>query len=172
MEQAFSHNLAKTRINVGLSELTISSGWGYYFSDGMSLSNVDVDLSTVPDGVGVSYDAVRSGRVVLIAGTQGGYVELVGTPDMVLEVMSDTSVLKDTEVLWELYWQAGVPEYWLVDARGKEPRFDIYRHGAKKYTPIRKQGGWLKSGVFKRSFRLMQQTDPLGNPLYQLEVRP
>jgi Uma2 family endonuclease len=172
MEQAFSHNRVKTRINSVLDDLTVSSGLGYYFSDGMSLSNVEVDLSTIADGVYVSYDAVRKGRVLLIAGAQGGCVELVGTPDMVLEVVSDTSVHKDTEELWQLYWQAGIPEYWLVDARTDELHFDIFRHGAKKYTATRKRGGWLKSRVFKRSFRLTRHADPLGNPQYILDMRP
>src|SRR5256885_8764701 len=49
-----------------------------------------------------------------------GYLELEGTPDMVLEVVSESSVQKDTKRLRQLYWQAGIREYWLVDAR-REP---------------------------------------------------
>lgn len=33
-------------------------------------------------------------------------------------------------------------------------------------------GGWLRSNVFDRSFQLTQTTDPLGHPLYVLNVRP
>ncbi|MCI0358573.1 MAG: Uma2 family endonuclease [Planctomycetaceae bacterium] len=36
---------------------------------------------------------------------------------MTLEVVSDTSVVKDTQELRSLYWLAGIQEYWLVDAR-------------------------------------------------------
>jgi Uma2 family endonuclease len=37
---------------------------------------------------------------------------------MVLEVVSASSVEPDTQTLRELYWAAGIKEYWLVDARG------------------------------------------------------
>jgi len=52
-------------------------------------------------------------------------LELEGTPDMVLEVVSASSVVKDTETLLQLYWQAGIPEYWLVDARGEALEFTV-----------------------------------------------
>ena len=91
--------------------------------------------------------------------------------DMALEVVSDSSVLKDTVTLRDLYAQAGIPEYWLVDVRGERVVFDIFRLTAKGYVATRKQGGWLKSAVFGKSFRLLQQTDNLGKPEYTLAVR-
>jgi len=36
---------------------------------------------------------------------------------------------------------------------------------------VRTQGGWAKSAVFGKSFRLTEQTDPLGHPDYTLAVR-
>jgi hypothetical protein len=36
---------------------------------------------------------------------------------------------------------------------------------------VRKHGGWVKSAVFGKSFRLTEQTDPLGHPEYTLAVR-
>jgi Uma2 family endonuclease len=107
----------------------------------------------------------------LVEGAKGGYVELEGIPDMVLEVMSDSSVHKDTEQLRELYWQAGIREYWLVDARKEPLTFEILRHTAKGYIATRKQAGWLKSAVFGKSFQLTQRTDDLGYPEYRLAVR-
>jgi Uma2 family endonuclease len=172
MEQLFTHNRVKTRISSVLDELTASADLGYYFSDGMLLSNPDADLSTVPDGLFVSYETIRSGAARLVEGAEEGYVEVEGTPDMVLEVVSTHSVRKDTKVLWRRYWQAGIPEYWLVDARGKSPRFELLRHRPRGYIATRSQGGWLPSKVFGRSFRLTQQTDPLGHPQYTLAVQP
>jgi Uma2 family endonuclease len=90
---------------------------------------------------------------------------------MALEVVSAKSVRKDTRELRSLYWRAGIPEYWLVDARGRTPRFDILRHGARGYTTTRSRRGWLRSIVFGRSFQFTQQTDPLGNPQYTLAVQ-
>ncbi len=172
MEQLFTHNLVKTQFTIDLGSLVRAAGLGYFFSDGTLLSNVDADLSTEPDGTFVSYAAIRDGRVRLTEGSTEGYVELEGAPDMVLEVVSASSVRKDTETLRDLYRRVGIPEYWLVDVRGEKPVFDLLHHTSRGYTATRRQaGGWLRSAVFGRSFRLSQGTDPLGHPQYQVEVR-
>jgi hypothetical protein len=85
--------------------------------------------------------------------------------------VSDASVDKDTVRLRELYWKADVQEYWLVDARHDPPAFDILRHGARGFVAVRKRAGWLASKVLSRSFRLTQQFDPLGNPVFTPEIR-
>ncbi|HZV04286.1 MAG TPA: Uma2 family endonuclease [Gemmataceae bacterium] len=172
MEELYSHNRVKTRFATVLGNLVDSLGLGMFISDGMLLRNSAADLSTEPDGMFVSYDALRSGRVRRIKRDKPGCWELDGTPEMVLEVVSDTSVHKDTKELRELYWRAGILEYWLIDAREETPSFDLLRRGRKGYTSTRKQaGGWLKSNVFDRAFQLTQTTDPLGDPLYILNVR-
>jgi Uma2 family endonuclease len=91
---------------------------------------------------------------------------------MVLEVVSNSSMRKDTQELVEDYFRAGIQEYWLIDARGETPEFDILRAGPDSYIRTRRQsGGWLKSQVFGRSFRFTQSTDSRGNPRYEVEVR-
>jgi Uma2 family endonuclease len=119
----------------------------------------------------VSYKALESGEVRLIEGKQGGYLELEGSPDMVLEVISTSSVRKDTVIMRQAYWEAGIREYWLVDARREPLKFDILRHTPKGYAATRKQDGWMKSAVFGKSFRLTQRLNQLGHPEYTLEVR-
>jgi hypothetical protein len=74
-------------------------------------------------------------------------------------------------VLPGLYFRAGIPEYWLVDVRGKRLRFDILRIGRWKYTATRKQAGWVPSTVFGKSFKLTRGTDELGYPEFTLSVR-
>jgi Uma2 family endonuclease len=170
-EQFYSHNQIKTELTVVLGGLVNAQGLGRYATDGMLLTNIDANLSAGPDGIFISEASLSSDRVRLVKGKKGGYVELEGTPDMVLEVVSDSSAKKDTDTLRDLYWEAGIPEYWLVDARGEEVEFTILRRTAKDYAPARKHGGWLKSAVFGKSFRLTQQTDARGNPKYTLEVR-
>ena len=80
-------------------------------------------------------------------------------------------VKKDTQVLRRLYWEAGISEYWLVDARKEEPRFELLRRGSRGYTAARTQEGWLRSAVFGRSFRLTHEPDRLGHPRYRVEIR-
>lgn len=170
LENIYRHNQVKGAFYRVLGALVTSHVLGRFIPHGMMLRNRAADLSTEPDGMFVSYDALRSGRVQRIG--EPDCLQLDGSPEMVLEVVSESSVHKDTVDLRELYWRAGIREYWLVDARAATPRFDILRHGPKGYTATRKQaGGWLKSTVFDRSFQLIQTTDPLGDPLYTLNVR-
>jgi len=170
-KEQFTHNQAKGEIGGVLTHLAKQSRRGRYFPDGYLLTNVAVGLSTNPDGMFVSLKNLRSGRVRLVEGAEEGYVELQGTPDMALEVISQSSVAKDTEMLRDLYWRAGISEYWLVDVRGQGLEFTILRRGPRGYGAVRPQAGWLKSTVFGKSFRLTQQTDALGFPEYTLAVR-
>ena len=106
-----------------------------------------------------------------VAGARHGFIELEGSPDMVLEVVSDSSVKKDYELLREAYWKAGIREYWLVDARGDKLEFQILKHTSKSYSPIRAAGGWIKSAVFGESFRLIATKNHLGHPDFELQIR-
>ena len=102
----------------------------------------------------------------------GVLFQLAGSPDMVLEIVSTSSTAKDRQTLLDLYWRAGISEYWLIDLLGDSLRFDLHKRAAKGYVTTRRlAGGWLKSGVFERSFRLTAGTDPLGKPRYRLEAR-
>jgi Uma2 family endonuclease len=170
-EQAFSHNQVKTQFAMKIGILVEQGRLGRFFGDGMRLSDPEADLSHVPDGIFVSKQSLQTGRVRLIEGAKEGFIELEGSPDMVLEVVSQSSVRKDLVILRDLYWQAGIREYWVVDARGERLRFDILRHAAKDYVATRKQAGWLCSEVFGKSFKLTAQRDDLGYPEYTLSVR-
>jgi Uma2 family endonuclease len=170
-EQVFTHVDLKGEFTEVLRRVVKAERLGRYFPDGLLLVNVLADIAWKPDGTFISMETLRSGRVQLVAGKKQGYVELEGPPDMVLEVVSDSSVHKDTVALREAYAEVGIREYWLVDARREPLRFDILRLTPKGYVATRKQGGWLKSAVFGKSFQLTQQTDPLGYPEYTLAVR-
>ena len=171
-EQLFTHNQVKTEFTVVLAGLVMLDSRGYFFSDRAFLSNLAADLSTEPDGLFVPWESLKTGRVRLVEGTEEGYEELEGSPDMALEIISSSSVRKYTDLLRELYWRAGITEYWLVDARRAPLRFDIFRHSAEGYVATPEENGWLRSVVFNRAFQLTQQTDPLGNPSYTLAVQP
>ena len=172
MEELFSHNQVKGEFTAVLGAIAKLLQLGYFICDRMLLSYPTVNLSTEPDGCFCFWETVKSGRLRFIPGAQGGYMELEGSPDMVLEIVSRGSVKKETERLRELYWRAGITEYWLVDARGEAPRFDIFRHAKDGYVPTEPQDGWLFSTVFGQAFKLTHETDPLGYPLYKLQRRP
>jgi Uma2 family endonuclease len=170
-EQIFSHNQVKNEFNVTLGGLIKSNRLGRFFPDGVLLSNQRANLTAQPDGTFVSKESLATQRVRLVEGKHEGFVEMEGTPDMVLEVVSESSVGKDYKELRELYWRAGIPEYWLVDARGERLTFEILRRTSKSYAAARKQGDWQKSTVFGKSFHLTRQADEQGNPEYSLAIR-
>jgi Uma2 family endonuclease len=170
MEQAYSHNQVKTALTAALVPLARALGTGRFYTDGMRLGNAAADLSTDPDGMFVSFEAFESGRVKEFAAGAEGVTAFEGSPDMVLEVASDSSVDKDYDLLPDLYCQAGVPEYWRVDARGTLT-FEILHRTDNGYVSAVDPDGWCRSKVFGRSFRLIQSADRLGRPDYTLESR-
>ncbi len=170
-EQIFTHNQVKQEFNLVIGGLVKSRRLGRYFPDGLMLTNDRANLACQPDGTYVARETLESGRVRLVEGEKEGYLELDGSPDMVLEVVSASSVEKDTETLRDLYWRARILEYWLVDARADRLEFSIHRHDSNGYTAVRKQAGWIKSRVFDRSFRLTRQIDDVGNPEFSLSSR-
>jgi Uma2 family endonuclease len=169
-EQVFTHVLVKTRITAVLSELVEANEGGLFLGDGVLLSNVDADIAVKPDALFASTDTLAD-RVRILEGQKEGHVELEGSPDMVLEVVSDSSVRKDTQQLRRDYWEAGIREYWLVDARQDPLVFDILRYMSKGYRTTPKKEGWVNSTVFGKAFRLTHRVDALGRPKYRLEMR-
>jgi hypothetical protein len=169
-EQIFSHVVVKTKFIVVLGGFVEAGQMGLFLGDGALLSNVDAGLSCKPDTIFASTASLQD-RVRLIEGRTEGHVELEGSPDMVLEVVSASSVHKDTVVLRKAYGEAGVREYWLVDARKEPLTFDILRHTARGYRATRKQDGWVESAVFGKSFRLTRQAGTLGHPEFTLAMR-
>jgi Uma2 family endonuclease len=170
-EQIFTHIRVKGEIFRVLAALAHDLDLGLMLQEGAFLSNDEADIGVNPDALFVSHEARAAGRVAYVRGGEGGHVEIQGTPDMVLEVVSRRSVTKDTQILFEYYWKAGIPEYWLVDARKSPVRFEIYRHTADGYVATRRRDGWLKSVVFGKHFRFVESKDRFGDPAYTLEVK-
>jgi Uma2 family endonuclease len=57
-----------------------------------------------------------------------------GAPDLVVEVVSESSRLMDRFVKRDRYAEFGVPEYWLLDPF--EPRIEVLRLEAGKYRVV------------------------------------
>jgi Uma2 family endonuclease len=87
-----------------------------------------------------------------------------------VEVVSASSVRKDRVLLREAYRRAGVPEYWVIDARGDAIHFDILLLGSDGYFASAHPGSTQSSRVFGRAFRLERERDRLGQWRYRLRV--
>ncbi|HLW66438.1 MAG TPA: Uma2 family endonuclease [Gemmataceae bacterium] len=170
-EEIFAHVGVKTAIALVLAALVRGERMGQFYTDGVYVSNVSADISNKPDGLFISRATIRSKRVRFTEGVRGGYIELEGSPDMVLEIVSDSSVKKDKIRLREKYWKARVKEYWLVDARGENLQFEVYRRTPRGYRPQRHRDGWVESKVYGKSFRLVRALDEDGHPEFTLEMK-
>jgi Uma2 family endonuclease len=170
-QDVFSHVCLKGEFTRVLANLERSEDRGYYLPDGLRVSHSGVEISVRPDGTLALYESIARKAIRFVPGKTGDFIRMEGVPDMLLEIVSNSSVTKDTVCLKNLYWQAGVPEYWLVDARAEPLSFGIFCRGVKGYRRTRKVDGWLKSDALGKRVRLTQTTDPAGNPDYRLEVR-
>jgi Uma2 family endonuclease len=172
-EEPQSHIAVKDEIISVLKNLNRERKLGKLYGDGLLVSNEAASVSNNPDASFFTLESYRSGRVRLVPkqDKEDRYRELQGTPDWVLEVISDNSVEKDTEELREAYHHAGIREYWLIDARGDAIDFQILYHSKDGYEAAPQRGGWQESRVFGRSFRLERQQDELGLWEYTLHTR-
>ncbi|MHB0954786.1 MAG: Uma2 family endonuclease [Pirellulaceae bacterium] len=173
-EDLFTHGNLKTKLIVVLGTLLEGADLGNIFSDCARVTCPDADLSCEPDIVVVFHESLATNRVQLVAkasGERDRYIELQGAPELVIEIVSESSVTKDTQRLPDAYWRAGIPEFWLADARGSELLFTIHRSGPAGYEPARLDtDGFQYSGTFNAAFRLSRHRHPrTGHWTYDLE---
>jgi Uma2 family endonuclease len=162
-EDLFCHGTLKGEIHGTLHQIVKRRNLGYLFVDRTRVSSVEADLSAEPDIVLVAHEALADGRVRLIAkasGEVGRYVELEGAPDLIVEIVSDASTAKDTQRLPEAYFKAGVPEFWLADARRGPLVFRIHERGPSGYRAVEEDcDGFQYSAALGCGFRLDGRRD-------------
>ncbi|MBI2805754.1 MAG: Uma2 family endonuclease [Planctomycetes bacterium] len=172
METFLIHNQVKQAYNLGIGIFLLKNPTGRFVPDRTLYTNFAANVSTEPDGLYAHWETWKSGRLRLIPGKEKDYTELEGVPDMVLEIVSNGSVKKDTITLRELYAKAQIPEYWLVDVRTDVIRFDILRLNGDTYQAVVGDDGWIRSDVFDCSFQLVREIDPMGQPQFFVKVKP
>ncbi len=155
-EEIQTHNKVKVAIARVISGLIEDADLGEFYGDGVLVTNEEAGVSNNPDALFVRWESFDANRVRLVAreGQPEQFVEVEGTPDWVLEIVSRSSVQKDTRELLQAYHRAGIPEYWLIDARGEEIDFRIFQHRRSRYVRTSQNEGWQWSNVFQRWARL------------------
>lgn len=173
-EELESHNKVKSALTTAIFNLNAELDLGEFYGDGTLVTNETAELSTEPDATFVAWESFEANKVRLVERKDrpDQFIELVGTPDWVLEVVSRSSVKKDTELLRDAYNRAGIPEYWIIDARFDEVSFEVLRRRRDRYVVVAPRNGWHRSAVFGRSFRLLRRRNRLGRWTYTLEVTP
>jgi hypothetical protein len=153
-----------------LGPLVREIDFGRIWADGVLLCNEDADVSNNPDGVAARWRTIESKKLTYIIRKESRRA-VEGTPDWVMEIVSDSSVGKDLQQLRHAYHKAGIEEYWLIDARGDEISFQILVWHPSSYIPAQDKSGWMYSRVFDREFRLTRVRDRDGGWSYNLEAR-
>src|SRR5579872_6736997 len=104
-ERAYAHNRLKAWITSVLLPLIEDNNLGAFYTDGMLFSCPKASFSTVSDGIFASQKTIDTGGIQLTGGMRGHKdTELIGSPDLMIEVVSDHSADKDLEWLLEKYW--------------------------------------------------------------------
>ena len=175
-EDLFTHNAVRSEIGARLHLLLSDGNLGEVFSKGARVVSPKAQLSFEPDLVVVLQESLERGRV-RYAGILGDVSErlreIEGAPDLIVEVLSDTSSEKDNKSLPSLCIQAGIPELWLIDARGENLRFHIHELRDDQYRNLdATPEGWIRSPRLGQAFRLIRRSAQRpGTWRYNLEVQ-
>jgi Uma2 family endonuclease len=176
-ENLYKHGGPKTALSAALYGQVDRTGRGAVYIDCTRIVSVDADLSVEPDVVAILWESLESGRVVRVPAADGepdSFIELEGAPDLVVEVISDSSQGKDRRRLPPLYAKAGVPELWLVDARAKRGQgmeLGIYILGPNGYVLAPPDAGaWSESQFLGRWCRLRRHSVRDLGFTYELEL--
>jgi len=172
MEEFSSHNVLRAELGRSLANLMKQTKFGRFVPEEMRYGHRETELSTEPDGMIVSHSALNDEVVRLVGGEKGMQTEMIGSPEIVIEIVSESSEVKDTEWTMSAYFDAGIQEYWVFDARDLDDmQFTIFKRGKKEFIAARASGGWTKSAVLGKSFRLTQTEGDDGNPEFTFEYR-
>ena len=168
-----THGTVKSRIAALLDRLVVDAGLGEVYIDRARISSPRADLSVEPDVVAVFWETLDSGPLRYVPAASGEpdrYIEMEGAPDVVVEVVSNSSERKDLVRLPPLYAAAGIPELWLVDVRKRAILFEIRALGPDGYETVKPDArGWRSSPRLGRRFRLKRQEIRPGRWIYRLE---
>ena len=169
-----AHLKVKREITARILGFVEKHGLGDLLPDGALLVNEQADLAAEPDMVFCLWESLQSGKVEYRRWGQRSDddVEVVGSPDLVVEVISPSSVAKDRQRLRKAYFDAGIQESWLIDARGERLSFEILVRSRRGFVAVPVgRDGYARSPLFGRKFRLVRRWDRVGRATYRLLIR-
>ena len=108
------HQTLSRRIQYQLYEQIEERGLGFVFD-----APTDVQLSEI--------DIVQPDLLVILANRKSMIApkKIIGPPDLIVEILSESTGSKDRRLKRDLYQKARVPEYWLVDPESQQ--VEVYR---------------------------------------------
>lgn len=174
-EDFFTHGTLKTCVATEIADRVEELDLGHTLIGETRISSVAGNVSAEPDVVVISHDAFDAGRASLVPKASGAadrFVEVEGAPDLVVEIVSDSSVKKDTQRLPRAYFAAGVREFWLIDARRETLVFQVQRRGSSSFVPAESDAeGHQQSDVLDASYLLERSRHSRGHWVYKLRMK-
>jgi len=169
-ESAEAHSKVKAAITAALQIFVRDRDLGEVYPDGMLVTNESAGLSCEPDLTFVSWASFEEGHARLAQRvSEADYIEIVGSPDVVVEIVSDSSVVKDTRRLRHAYARAGVHEYWLIDARADDLRFEILENTGTEFASGGDPHAPQTSAVLGGRWALTRTRNRVGRFAYRLD---
>jgi len=169
-EEIRTHSAVKTEVSMVLGILNREVDFGNLYINGVLVTNVEADVSNNPDMLAVFWESLEKKRVRYVT-KRNLDMEIVGSPDWALEIVSRSSVTKDKRKLRKAYHRARIREYWIIDARRDEISFVVLYWRKSGYVAASQHDGWVHSRVFQRDFRLTRKVDRRGAWKYTLDVK-
>ncbi len=163
-EELYTHGVLKAALAAELHARIVKPRRGNVFVDRTRIVSTAANLSVEPDVVVVLWESLREGRIreVPAAGGEGRFIEFEGSPDLIVEVVSEGSFRKDRKRLPRLYAQAGVAEFWTVDARKDDLLFEVRVLGPAGYSlQPADADGWVRSPLLGAECRLRRELTEL-----------
>jgi Uma2 family endonuclease len=171
-EDLHTHSVVKTAIALTLGALIYETGLGDLYLDSTRLTSKPAGLSVEPDLFVVLRETLEAGRASFVPSSKGRSSRVEGSVDLVVEIVSDSSVQKDNQRLPRLYARAGVPELWIADCRWDSMRFEIRTLQDGRYLLQQPESDdWVRSPLLNRSVRLIRWSSPPFPWRYRLEHR-
>lgn len=115
--------------------LSRKSGAGKIFGDGVAV-RLSPELYRVPD---LCFVATTNTRITLAPN------HIDGPPDLIVEIVSPESRVRDYGLKFHEYQAAGVTEYFIIDPTYQT--IDLYRLNNGKYQQVDEENGILSSAV-------------------------
>ncbi|WP_394823392.1 Uma2 family endonuclease [Pendulispora albinea] len=171
-ESLETHLKVKQKLTAVLVTIADDESLGEAYADGALLTNEEAGISTEPDMCFATWKTLESGKLRKLPreGAPDDSVELIGVPDLVVEVVSKSSVKKDRRELHQKYARAGISEYWIIDARKKAIQFEILRLEGGRYVSSAPADVPQPSLVLGRQFVLLRSKNRIGHWTYRFEI--
>jgi Uma2 family endonuclease len=159
-----------------LAQIVDADDLGHLFTDRTRIVHRGANMSVEPDIVFVRHESIDEGKVTLVPKASvdpDRYVEMEGIVDLVVEIISDASSIKDTQRLRDAYADAEIPEYWIVDARSASIQFVVLElRDGTYHESLTDEHGFHLSTLFARKFQLNRHRGRGNRWKYQLKSLP